>query len=73
MSMNENLDRTKKIVSIANFVTALLMLGAYFILPDNSTVDRVWFLVPAILFVIAGVAFIFFINKLQKKLGGPTE
>ncbi|MBL7976391.1 MAG: hypothetical protein JNJ85_15845 [Candidatus Kapabacteria bacterium] len=62
-------------MSIANFVTAIIMFVAYFII--SKYVDSVpnqdigikpyWFLIAGILFVIAGAGIFLFVNYLQKK------
>ncbi|MBL7999945.1 MAG: hypothetical protein JNL32_15090 [Candidatus Kapabacteria bacterium] len=64
--MQENLQKIKRTVPLANFVTAALMLGGYFLLPPEIEY-RLWFLVATVAFVIAGVGMIVFVNKLQKK------
>lgn len=66
MSLQDNLEKTKKLMSMANFGTAALMLLAYAFAPEGSF-NKLLLLVPAVLFILAGLGIIVFVNKLQKR------
>lgn len=68
MSFQDNLQKTKINMSVANFITAAIMFIAYFFMRKyDNVIDTKWFLIPGILFVIAGVGIILFINRIQNK------
>lgn len=50
----------------ANFLTSLLMFVTYAIIPAEAA-DKYWFLIAGALFLIAGIAIIIFVSRLQRK------
>jgi len=68
MSAFENLQKAKKYVAGANFLSAVIMIVTFFVLrrisPDG---DTYWILVAGIVFAIAGILFIAFVKRLEKR------
>ncbi len=68
MSALENLQKAKKYIAGANFLSAVIMIVTFFLLrrynPDGETY---WILVAGIVFALAGILFVAFVKKLEKR------
>ncbi len=69
MSIRDNLEKAKRYVAGANFLSAFIMLLTYFYLHIRfPEVESIWLLVAGLIFAFAGLIFIWFVKRLQTRL-----
>ncbi len=68
MSALDNLQKAKKYIAGANFVSSAIMIVIFFILRRiNPDGESYWILVAGIVFALAGIAMIAFVKRLEKR------
>lgn len=70
MSIHSNIAKARRYVPIAHYATAAIMVGAA-LLGDHEM--RVWFIVAAVLSVVAGIGFYAFMRQMERKLQGTRR
>lgn len=68
MSARANLNKAKKFIVGANFISAGIMLVTFFVLQKlNPTAPNYWLLLAGVIFAIAGLAFIAFAKRIERR------
>lgn len=68
MSAFENLQKARTYIAGANFLSAAIMIITFFVLRRiNPEGETFWILLAGIIFAIAGILFIAFVKRLEKK------
>jgi LPXTG-motif cell wall-anchored protein len=68
MSARANLEKAKRFIVGANFASSLVMLITFFILQKhNPSAPNYWILLAGIVFAIAGLAFIWFAKRIERR------
>ena len=68
MSARANFTKAKRNIVGANFVSAIIMLITFFILEKtNPGAPNYWLLLAGIVFALAGIAFLGFAKKIERR------